>query len=228
MLSVVLAPKASVGNILPRCGTLHHSIDNRSAQFWASMLPPPLSNFRRLNLQYRSSHQLLHLHIQSPISHQLPILIHENGCRIHQPLNQHPFLLLLPPFTLVLPLPKSLLDSLNHLPEPVKIERVQHDIAAQIHARKPRRHHHFPGKAHQFIPIPNWLEPPLSPQVSGGGRVVVQADPDVLIYSDGLVGAPEQAAAEEAREEEQAIVPLVDGTGHVQFVEEPVEVKEGG
>ena len=71
-------------------------------------------------------------------------------------------------------------------------------------------------------------------RLEDGGRVpgllaiVVQRGPDVLRHADGLVGAPEQAAAEEAGEEEDAVVPLGAGAGHVELVEEPVEVEEGG
>ena len=56
----------------------------------------------------------------------------------------------------------------------------------------------------------------------------MQCGPDVLGDADGLIGAPEQATAEEAREEKHAIVPLRTGAGHVQLIEEPVEVKKGG
>ena len=56
----------------------------------------------------------------------------------------------------------------------------------------------------------------------------MQCRPDVLGDADGLVRAPQQATAEEAREEEDAVVPLGAGAGHVQLVEEPVEVEEGG
>lgn len=52
----------------------------------------------------------------------------------------------------------------------------------------------------------------------------MQRGPDVLVDADGLVGAPEEAAAEEAAEEEHAVVPLGARAGHVEFVEEPVEV----
>ena len=56
----------------------------------------------------------------------------------------------------------------------------------------------------------------------------MQRGPDVLGHADGLIGAPEQAAAEEAGEEEDAVVPLGSRTGHVELVEEPVEVEKGG
>ena len=55
----------------------------------------------------------------------------------------------------------------------------------------------------------------------------MQRCPDVLGDADGLIGAPEQATAEEAGEEKHAIVPLRSGAGHVQLIEEPVKVEEG-
>ena len=55
----------------------------------------------------------------------------------------------------------------------------------------------------------------------------MQRCPDVLGDADGLIGAPEQATAEEASEEEHAIIPLRPGAGHVQLIEEPVKVEEG-
>ena len=55
----------------------------------------------------------------------------------------------------------------------------------------------------------------------------MQGCPDVLVHADGLVGSPEEAAAEEGDEEEDPVVPLGEGAGHAEFVEEPVEVEEG-
>ncbi len=52
--------------------------------------------------------------------------------------------------------------------------------------------------------------------------------PDVGVHADGLVAAPDEAAAEEGGEQQEAVVPLRAGAGHVQLVEEPVEVEEGG
>ncbi len=54
----------------------------------------------------------------------------------------------------------------------------------------------------------------------------MQCRPDVLGDTDRLIGAPEQATAKEAGEEEHAVVPLGSGAGHVQFIEEPVKVEE--
>ena len=60
-----------------------------------------------------------------------------------------------------------------------------------------------------------------------GEGVVVERCPDVLIDADGLVGSPDETAAEEGEEKEDTIVPLGKGAGHAEFVEEPVEIKEG-
>lgn len=56
----------------------------------------------------------------------------------------------------------------------------------------------------------------------------MQRSPNILGDADRLIGAPEQATAEKAGEEEHAIVPLRSGAGHVKFIEEPVKVEEGG
>jgi hypothetical protein len=43
-----------------------------------------------------------------------------------------------------------------------------------------------------------------------------------------LVGTPNEAAAEEGGEEGDAVVKLAPGARHVELVEEPVDVEEGG
>lgn len=50
--------------------------------------------------------------------------------------------------------------------------------------------------------------------------------PDILVHSDGLVGAPDEAAGEEDEEEEEAVVQLEAGAGEIELVEEPVDVEE--
>lgn len=54
----------------------------------------------------------------------------------------------------------------------------------------------------------------------------MQRCPNILGNADGLISAPEQATAEEAREEKHAIVPLRTGASHMQLIEEPVKVEE--
>jgi hypothetical protein len=52
----------------------------------------------------------------------------------------------------------------------------------------------------------------------------MQRGPDILIDAYRLVSAPDEAAAKEGREENDAVVPLVFGAGEVQLVQEPVNV----
>lgn len=56
----------------------------------------------------------------------------------------------------------------------------------------------------------------------------MQSSPDILIDADGLVGAPDEAAAEEGGEQDNAIVPLVFRAGKMQFIKEPVDVEKWG
>ena len=56
----------------------------------------------------------------------------------------------------------------------------------------------------------------------------MQPSPDVLVHPDGLVGAPNETAAEKGEEQHDTVIPLRPGAGHLQFVEEPVEVEERG
>ena len=48
--------------------------------------------------------------------------------------------------------------------------------------------------------------------------------PDVLVDADGLVGAPEEAAAEEGAKEGEPVVKLDAGAGQMQLVTKPVDV----
>ena len=56
----------------------------------------------------------------------------------------------------------------------------------------------------------------------------MQPGPNILVDTDRLIGTPDETAAEEGEEQHHAVVPLQARAGHVQFVEEPVEVEEGG
>lgn len=55
----------------------------------------------------------------------------------------------------------------------------------------------------------------------------MQCCPDVLINPNALVCAPKESAAEKAGQEEDTVVPLGSRSGHVQLIEEPVEIQEG-
>ena len=56
----------------------------------------------------------------------------------------------------------------------------------------------------------------------------MKSGPDVSVDADGLVAAPYETAAEEGREEDEAVPPLLARAGHVELIEEPVEIQEGG
>ncbi len=67
----------------------------------------------------------------------------------------------------------------------------------------------------------------------GGGQVGrrgrgAQAAPHVGVDDGRLPGAPDEAAGEEGHEQGDAVVELGLGAGHVELVEEPVDVEEGG
>lgn len=52
--------------------------------------------------------------------------------------------------------------------------------------------------------------------------------PDILVDANGLVGAPNKAAGKERKQKQKSIIQLCLRSGHVEFVEEPVEVQEWG
>lgn len=56
----------------------------------------------------------------------------------------------------------------------------------------------------------------------------MESGPAILIYAEGLVCPPQKATAEERAEQDDAVIPLWLGTGHLQLVEKPVEVEERG
>lgn len=97
-----------------------------------------------------------------PIEHTL-----RHGARIHQPLHQHRSIsgiaispqFPLPPLLLnFLTLRKPLLDRLDHLPEPVEVQRIQHDVAAQVHGCQPRGHKHLACIPHRLVALSQRLK----------------------------------------------------------------------
>lgn len=125
---------------------------------------------------------------------------------------------------------EALLDGIDHLEEPVPVERVEHQVAGYIDAGEPDRH--WAGAAGE--------EHEVGVGVRGGGRVgegggdvlgggaAVDGVPHVDVDDGGLPGAPDEAAAEEGDEQGDAVVKLGFGARHVELVEEPVDVEEGG
>ncbi len=50
--------------------------------------------------------------------------------------------------------------------------------------------------------------------------------PDIRIDLDRLIVPPQDSAAEEARDKNEAIVKLYSRTGHIQFIEKPMDIHE--
>lgn len=181
----------------------------------------PLPNLRLLQPKHLPS--LLNLHM--PTLHQLPISTQQNPINnpIHErhALHQDRIFLLRLPIRLPLLLRKPLPDRLDHLAKPVEIERIQHHITPQIDATQPCRHVRTSRVFHDLIADTPCL-------LQHAGVVDVERGPDIGIDAEGLVGAPHEATAKEGGEEEDTVVPLGLGAGHVEFVEEPVEVEKRG
>lgn len=57
---------------------------------------------------------------------------------------------------------------------------------------------------------------------------MTEGGPEILVNPEGLPCAPEQPAAKKGEEKGNAIVELATRAGHVQLIEEPVEVEGNG
>lgn len=64
-------------------------------------------------------------------------------------------------------------------------------------------------------------------RADGDERATANGAKDIEEDAQGGVGAPDEAAAEEGREEDDAIGELEIGAGEGELVEEPVDVEEG-
>ena len=62
----------------------------------------------------------------------------------------------------------------------------------------------------------------------GSGPGLLESSPHIDVDCEGSPGSPDKTAGEEYREEEHAVVPLGLAAGHVDFVEEPMDIEEGG
>lgn len=131
---------------------------------------------------------------------------------------------------------ESLSDRLNHLSKPVEVQRVENDIRAQICKSQPKRNKLLACELHD-VAVDGSCTLASCCIVSCHGVIVqrivmnrrrrwlvVDCCPDILVDAHGLVGAPNQAAGEEHDKKQDAIVELSFRSGHIKFVEEPVEV----
>ena len=96
---------------------------------------------------------------------------------------------------------ESLPQRRDHLAEPEKVEGAQYGIGYNKRNSQPGRHRIFTrcGIGSPYIPI----------------------------HAYRLVGAPNQAAATKAQQEQNAVDKLSRGSGHAGLVEEPVDIQEG-
>lgn len=99
---------------------------------------------------------------------------------------------------------ETLADCLDHLAEPVEVQSVENDVAAQVCEGQPQRDELFAGEAHDIImDRGGTLSHSCIGAIQGididacGGWLVVEGLPDILVYPDGLVGSPYETAAEE-------------------------------
>lgn len=138
-------------------------------------------------------------------------------------------------------------DRLDHLPEPEIVQEVQDQVRHDVRADQPGWHAVCSvaleagdlgigaraGLVHAQAAAADGLED-LRVDADGalerrrGGRpCLFQGNPHVPVHQDGLPAPPENTAAEEDRQEGHAVVPLGATTGHVDLVEEPVDIEEG-
>jgi hypothetical protein len=122
-------------------------------------------------------------------------------------------------------------NGLDHLGEPEEVEQVESDVGSQVRSTQPQGQvadFHERGSLTMHVvkisvvgEFSELVHVVLGCGVSLGNRTVDIAEDQVA-----AVVAPDNAAAEEGRSEECAVDSLVDGTGKVELVAEPVNVEE--
>ena len=122
-------------------------------------------------------------------------------------------------------------DCLDHLGEPEEVEQVERDVGCQVRGAEPERQvtglHESGGLAERVVEIAMVGElSHLIHEVLRCGVALVDSPVNILEDQHTAVVAPDNATAEEGRGEESAVDSLVDGTGKVELVAEPVDVQE--
>lgn len=111
---------------------------------------------------------------------------------------------------------EALAHRLNHLAEPVEVERVERQVGGQVCSRKPKRHCLLVRcEAHY-----------LARRGVGRSARLRQGAVDVIEDADGGVGTPAEAGGEKCPDEEEAVVELEFGPGQVELVAKPVDVEK--
>lgn len=119
---------------------------------------------------------------------------------------------------------ESLADGVDHLEEPVKVQRVQGHIAADVDRRQPYGYRVLRGHELHGFGIPG-RDIGLLGRYEVGPPV--NTGPDIAIEEDRLIGAPHQTAREEGGDQHEAVVELSARTSHAELVKEPVDIEEG-
>lgn len=122
---------------------------------------------------------------------------------------------------------ESLADSLDHLEEPIKVERVEGQIAADVDCGQPQRYCGRCGDELHAVGIPCWKVCGLGLADSKNVGALVNTGPEVAVDEKRLIGTPHQTTGEEGGDQHDAVVELGARTGHPKLVEEPVDVEEG-
>lgn len=95
---------------------------------------------------------------------------------------------------------ESLSQGRNHFPKPIEVEPTQRCIADDIRYCEPRRYRQASRRC--------------------------KRSPDVLIHSDALIGAPDQATGSESRDERDSIDELCRRSSHAELIHEPMNIEE--
>jgi hypothetical protein len=122
-------------------------------------------------------------------------------------------------------------DCLDHLGEPEEVEQVERDVRRQVRGTEPERQvaglHEGGGLAKWVVEVAMVRElGHLVHEVLRCGVALVDSPVDVVEDQYTAVVTPNNATAEEGRGEERAVDSLVDGTGQVELVAEPVDVQK--
>ena len=125
---------------------------------------------------------------------------------------------------------EALAQGLDHLAEPVKVEGVEDEVAAEVQEdeeeRDVLRHAGREGRGVVHDVCVGRGRCRGDEGVARDAREV-HGGPEVLVDAQRLVRTPEETATEEGDEQEDAVDELGERASHVEFVEEPVEVEEG-
>jgi hypothetical protein len=128
---------------------------------------------------------------------------------------------------------ESFAQRLNHLAEPEPIQAVECKIAGQISRSQPQRDRLAVCKLQDVVFEACVSDGRVGRKLAGCGIGMDCGSRNVgAIYvgedADGVVCSPAETAREKGKEQGDAVYELQRGTGHIEFVAEPVDIKERG